>query len=66
MFAGTGLASVTIPEDVSSIGDGAFRDCDGLTSITIPQAFHSEAEISPLGLDESWADPFLLPDGTRN
>jgi hypothetical protein len=35
-FAGAGLTSLTIPNSVSSIGDGAFADCTSLTSVTIP------------------------------
>ena len=36
----------------TSIGSFAFNICKSLTSVTIPQAFHSEAEASRLGLDE--------------
>ena len=33
--------SYTIPNSVTSIGDDAFRECDGLTSITIPNSVTS-------------------------
>ena len=32
----SGLTSITIPDNVTSIGGGAFSGCTGLTSITIP------------------------------
>ncbi len=37
----SGLASVTIPNSVTSIGSDAFWDCSGLTSITIPNSVTS-------------------------
>ncbi|WP_134351038.1 leucine-rich repeat protein, partial [Flavobacterium psychrophilum] len=45
----SGLTSVTIPNSVTTIGDGSFARCSGLTSVTIPNsvtsigdyAFHS-------------------------
>ena len=47
------MASVTIPESVTSIGDNAFLGCGGLKSITIPSgvknigehAFHGCGEL---------------------
>ena len=33
-----GLISVTIPNSVQTIGDGAFVDCTGLTEVTIPNS----------------------------
>ena len=35
MFEGCGLANVTIPESVHSMGYGAFADCTALTNVTI-------------------------------
>ena len=32
----TSLTSVTIPDSVTTIGDGVCQDCSGLTSVTIP------------------------------
>lgn len=35
-FSGTAVTQVTIPDTVTSIGSGAFKDCKGLGSITLP------------------------------
>ena len=35
---GTSLTSVTIPDSVTSIGNGAFQGCTGLTSVIIPDS----------------------------
>ncbi len=40
-FRGSGLTSITIPNNVTSIGRGAFKDCTSLTSITIPNSVTS-------------------------
>ncbi len=34
----TSLASVTIPDSVTTIGNNAFRECTSLTSVTIPDS----------------------------
>ena len=40
-FASAGLTEYTIPDSVTSIGSGAFSDCDSLTSVTIPDSVTS-------------------------
>jgi hypothetical protein len=37
-YACTSLASVTIPNSVTSIGEGAFYGCTSLTNVTIPNS----------------------------
>ncbi|MDE5775787.1 MAG: leucine-rich repeat domain-containing protein, partial [Treponemataceae bacterium] len=37
----TSLESVTIPDSVTSIGDGAFHGCTSLTNVTIPASVTS-------------------------
>jgi len=38
--------------------------CSSLKEITIPQAFHSEAEASRLALQKLWPNDFSLPAST--
>lgn len=40
-FAGSGVTTVTIPENVTSIGGGAFDQCTSLTNVMIPQSVTS-------------------------
>ena len=40
----TGCKNTTIPNSVTSIGDGAFSGCSGLTSVTIPNSVTSIGE----------------------
>lgn len=40
----SGLTSINIPENVTSIGRGAFKCCSGLTSINIPKSVTSISE----------------------
>ena len=43
-FAPAGLTEYTIPNNVTSIGEGAFSGCSNLTSITIPDSVTSIGE----------------------
>lgn len=36
-FAGSGLVSIKIPDNVENIGENAFRDCKQLQRVTLPQ-----------------------------
>ncbi len=44
-FAQSGLESITIPENVTSLGDGCFSGCESLTAIT----FEKQENITSLG-----------------
>ena len=46
---------------VTSIETFAFFNCSSLTSIIIPQAFHSQQKASDLSLTHLWPDGFFLP-----
>ena len=50
-FAHSSLKSVIIPESVTSIGEGAFKDCSKLESITIPDSVTSIGDLAFWGCD---------------
>lgn len=60
-LGGTRLNTVTIPNTVTSIGVGAFRDCNGLTSVSIPNsvtsigsgAFYDCSSLSSINIPDS-------------
>ena len=54
------LVSVTLPEGLQSIGDGAFDDCSELTSVTLPEGLQSLGGIAFRGC--SSLTSVLLPD----
>ena len=60
---------VVIPDEIAGlpfirIGTGAFYQCISLTSISIPQAFHSEDKAWRLGISRLWPDGFALTDSS--
>ena len=58
------LTSINIPENVTSIGRGAFEDCSGLTSINIPQNVTSIREDTFLGC--SSLTSINIPEGVTS
>ena len=58
------LASISIPDTVTSIGDAAFV-FSLKNSITIPEAFHSQSEANRLRLGHLWPDGFFLPSSSQ-
>lgn len=55
---------MTLPSSVTSIGDGAFDGCSGLTSVTIPDSVTSIGEAAFSGC--SGLMSFVVSDGNPN
>ncbi len=51
-FRSSRIASITIPDSVTSIGDYAFRDCNNLTSVVIPNSVTSIGKYAFYSCDE--------------
>ena len=49
LFTGVGLTEYTIPDNITSIGDYAFFNCNSLTSVTIPDSVTSIGRGALLG-----------------
>ena len=41
MFRNTKLEKIVIPEGIETIGQGAFAECENLTSVTLPSTIRS-------------------------
>ena len=54
--------SVIIPEGVTNIGDNAFSNCKGITSITIPASL---TDINGLGFDRSKLTSVVVKEGNE-
>ena len=63
-FAPAGFTEYTIPNNVTSIGEWAFRDCSSLTSITIPDSVTSIGEYAFCGC--SSLESINIPDGVTS
>ena len=60
----SGLTSITIPEGVTSIGDGAFYGCSGLTAINIPDGVTSIGSSAFSGC--SSLESITIPEGVTS
>ena len=63
--ADTSIASYTIPESVTAIGDSAFSSCSSLTQITIPESVYNIGENPFAGLKielKNLSPHFLVED----
>ena len=49
---------IVIPDGITVIGDGAFSDCSGITSITLPDS------VTSMGLSPFKDIPLIIFDGT--
>ena len=63
-FLGSNLTSITIPDSVTSIGEGAFSMCSALTSISIPDSVTSIGGGAFLGCKSLTG--IIIPDGVTS
>ena len=63
-FARTALASVTLPETVQAIGNGAFSDCLNLETVTLPQSLTSIEQYAFYGCKKLAG--IALPDSLKS